>query len=96
LARAIFLRHPVHRLLRHVYWSSELNVTGGAQENAVAEFAASVHGGPFVDLRDVGLRQNLERHERQHATDDDALHHVIDDGPSDDERGQSGACRRGA
>lgn len=81
-------------LLRHVYWSHEFIATRGAQENPVAGLAASVHGGPYVDLRDVSMREDLERDERQHATDDDALHHVFDDGPSDHGGEQSGACRR--
>ena len=94
LARAIFVRRPVHRLLQHVYWTWEFIGARGAQENAVAGLAAFVHGGPAVDVRDVGVREDPERDKRQRTTDDDALHHVIDDGPSDYEGGQSGACRR--
>jgi len=79
LAHTIFVRRPVHRLLRHVYRSREFIGTGSAQENAIAGLAASVYGGPAVDLRDIGVRDDLERDERQHATNDDTLHDVRDD-----------------
>src|SRR5215472_8781889 len=46
LVRAICSRHPVHRLLRHVYRSGEYGTTRAAQENAVAGLAAFVHRRP--------------------------------------------------
>ena len=56
-------------------------------KHAVAGLAASVHGGPAVDFRDIGVCEDLERDERQHAADDNALYDVRDDGPSNEEGG---------
>ena len=60
------------------------------KKHAIAGLAASVHGGPAVDLRDISVRDDLERDESQHAADDDALHDVRDDVPPPQEGGQSG------
>ena len=92
MARAIYVRRPVHRLLRYVYRARKYLGARGSQQHAVAGLAASEHGDPAVDLRDIGVREDLERDERQHAADDDALHDVRDDVPPPQEGGPSGAC----
>lgn len=50
----------------------------GAQENAIAGLAASEQSGLAVDLCDIGVAENLERHERQPDADEETLHDVQD------------------
>jgi hypothetical protein len=45
----------------------EYGTTGAAQENAIAGLPAAGYGTPTVDLRNIGVRDDLERDERQHA-----------------------------
>ena len=80
LARAVYGRRPVHRLLRYVYRAHKYSGARGAQENTIAGLTASEHGGPAIDLCDIGVRENLERDERQNAANDDSLHDIRDDG----------------
>src|SRR5215472_1978676 len=86
LARAIYSRRPVHRLLRHVNWARKCQGARASQQSAIAGLTASVHGGPAVDLRHIGVREDLERDECQHATNDDALHDVRCDGSAHDKK----------
>ena len=85
-ARIIVVRVPVHSLLRHVDWAGEYGGTGPPQDNADAGLTAPVHGGPVVDLRDMGVRDDLERDETQHAANDDALHYVRENVPPEQQR----------
>src|SRR5215472_3371692 len=86
LARAICSRRPVHRLLRHVNWARKYQGARASQQSAIAGLTASVHGGPAVDLRHIGVREDLERDECQHAANDDALHDVRCDGSAHDKK----------
>ncbi len=58
-AHAICSRVPAHRLLRHVYRSREYGATRAAQVNALAWLAEPVHGGLAIDLRDIGVCNDL-------------------------------------
>src|SRR5581483_1205645 len=89
LTRAVYFRSPVHGLLRYVYWAREFTGTCGSQEHAFAGFAASEHGGPAIDLCYIGVRDDLERDEPQHAANDDSLHYVRDDVSRPEGREQS-------
>jgi hypothetical protein len=46
---------------------------GGSEQETIVGLAASVHGGPAVDLCDISVHENLGRGERQGAADVDAL-----------------------
>src|SRR5450755_4269685 len=74
VARARYARRPIHRLGGDVYGARKYLVARGSQQHAVAGHAASVQGGPAVDLRDFGTPENLCRDEREHGTDNDALY----------------------
>ena len=74
VARAIYARRPIHRLLRYVYGAGKYLVARGSQQHTVAGHAASVHGDPAVDLRGFGTPENPGRDKRQHGTDNDALY----------------------
>jgi hypothetical protein len=52
-----------------MFCSYHLFITLGLAERAVS-----------ADHRDIGVRENLGREERQHAANNDALHHVRDNG----------------
>src|SRR5690349_21412320 len=52
---AIFARRPVHRFLRYVYGSQKYDGAGGPAQYVIAGLAASEHGGPAVDFRDIGV-----------------------------------------
>jgi hypothetical protein len=80
LACAIYFRGPVHRLLRQVYWTHECFIARGFEQDAIAGLAASENGGPAVYLCDIGVRENPEREEPQHAANDDSLDYIRDDG----------------
>lgn len=87
LARAIYFRCPVHGLLRYVDWARECSGARGSVQDTIAGLAASVHGGPAVDLCYISVRDDLEGDEGQHPASDDALHNVREDGPFNWERG---------
>src|SRR5580658_3657851 len=87
LARAVYFRCPVHRFLGYVYWARKCLGASGSEQDTIPGLAASVHGGPAVDFRDVGVRDDLERYERQHAACDNSLDNVRDNGPSNEEGG---------
>jgi hypothetical protein len=70
LTCAIYCRSPVHRLLRYVDWARKCLGASGSVQGTVAGVATSVHGGPAADLRNIGVRDDLERDERQHAAAD--------------------------
>jgi hypothetical protein len=91
VARAIFGRRPIHRLLRYVYGRKFVGARG-FEQHAIAGLAASENGSPAVDRRDIGVHENLGRDERQHAADNDALHHVRDDGSPEHDGEHPFAC----
>jgi hypothetical protein len=80
LARAIYGRRPAHRLLRDVYRAHKYYGARATQKNPIAGLATSMYGCPPVYFRDVGVRKNLKRDERQHTANDDSLHNIRDDG----------------
>jgi hypothetical protein len=80
LARAIFVRRPVHCFLRYVYWATKFIGTRRSQKYVIAGYAASEHGGPAVYLRDIGVRENLKCDVRQYAANDDSLHYIRKNG----------------
>jgi hypothetical protein len=85
LTSAIGGRRPIHCLLRDVDGARKSLGAGGSDKNAVTRRAASVHGGPTIHRRDIGVRDNLKRDERQYTTGDDALDDVCDNRPFNQE-----------
>jgi hypothetical protein len=80
LARDIDLRRPVHRLLRYIDRSRKRDGARATHKDPIAGLAASVHGRPAVDLRDVGSREKEDRDKRQTGADQDALDDIQEDG----------------
>ncbi len=77
VTRAIYVRRPVHRLLRYVYRAGKYLGARGSEQKAIAGLAASEHCGPAVDLRGLDPRVDLGCDKRQPKTDEEALNHVI-------------------
>jgi hypothetical protein len=62
--------------LRYVYRAGKRYCASSSEQQTIAGLAASVHRGPAVDLRDIGVRDDLERDESQHAANDDSLDNI--------------------
>ena len=78
MTRAIYGCCPVRRFLRYVYGRKFIGARG-LEQHVIARLAASENGGPAVDRRDIGSREDLECDERQPNADEDALHDIQDD-----------------
>ena len=91
LTRAIYFRRPIHRLLWQVYWTKKCFGARGSEQDAMAGLAASENGGPAVDLRDIGTRENLKCDERQHSPNDDPLHDIRENGSIEHEDSDDGS-----
>ncbi len=74
VARAIYVRPPVHRLLRHVYRAGKYSGVRGPREHAVARQATPERGDPAIDSRNLDPRENLNRDKRQPEPDEEALY----------------------
>jgi hypothetical protein len=90
LARAIYGRGPVYRLLRYVYGRKFVGARG-FEHHAIARLAASENGGPAVDRRNIGVHDNLGRDESQYAANDDSLHDIRENGSIEHEDTDDGS-----
>ena len=74
VARSIYVRPPVHRLLRHVYRAWKYSGMRGPREHAVAGQATPERGDPAIDSRNLDPRENFNGDERQPEPDEEALY----------------------
>ena len=75
--RSIYVRPPVHRLLRPVYRAGKYSGVRRPREHAVVGQAAPERGDPAIDPRHLEPRDNFNRDKRQPVPDEEALYESI-------------------
>lgn len=82
MARTVFARRPIHCLGADVYRAHERDVARGAQKDAAARLAASVHRGPTVHVRNVEHRKDQQHcDECERSAGEQSLYDVRGEGP---------------